>query len=88
MSIDFSQTTLNEAMDEIADSIKGTCDSEDKWVEILEDWGFYVDSDDIVDYLLDRNIERCSGCGWWHESHELVNEDNDIVGCEQCRKFE
>lgn len=68
--------------------IIGTCMTNS---EIAEKFG--ISEDDVEDYLLNYNVERCSGCGWWFESGELTPDedtepdDDDLVGkCQDCRK--
>lgn len=53
----------------------------------------YLDPSDIEDQLLDINVERCQGCGWWHESGDLTPDpeeegnDEELTGyCIDCRK--
>lgn len=45
-----------------------------------------VDPEEAEDQLLDVSLERCKGCGWWFEPGELIDENNEVVGCDQCRK--
>jgi hypothetical protein len=50
------------------------------------------DVNEIEDQLLDLNLERCAGCGWWVESGELVpsddDEKSDLTGCcQDCRDY-
>ena len=51
------------------------------------DW----DVNEIEDQLLDRTLERCQGCDWWHESGDLTpyTDDCDLVGyCPDCRDYQ
>jgi len=66
---------------DVADYALGTCNSE---AEIAEH--FDIEEEDVIDLLLDANVERCPGCDWWHEAGELVNDDGELVGCDQCRE--
>ena len=66
----------------IYDFVIGSCCGE---TEIAE--RFDLDIDDVLEVLLDVNIESCSGCGWWFDCGELVDEEGDLTGyCQDCRK--
>lgn len=71
----------NIALKKLANSLEGTCDTLDRHVEKLDLEKCNFDEGDLLEF----NIEPCSGCGWWMESSELVNEDSEVVGCSQCR---
>jgi hypothetical protein len=47
-----------------------------------------VDPEELEEAVEDRNLERCSGCDWWMESHELIDDDGEVVGCRDCRPSE
>ena len=68
---------------EVSDYLEGTCLSVDAAIEHFE---LNIDVEDLEDALLDVGLERCSGCGWWMESYELVDDDSEVVGCIQCRE--
>jgi hypothetical protein len=36
--------------------------------------------DDLCEF-----VERCQGCDWWMHPGELVDEEGEVVGCDQCR---
>lgn len=65
--------------------LEGTCNSAHMAIE-------YFDLDctieDVEEAMLDMNLEQCPMCGWWTESCELVDDEGDVVGCDQCRKGE
>jgi len=67
--------------DQLLNYLQGTCQSLDAAVEFLE-------LDPVVDWedeMLSAGMELCLGCGWWHESGELVHEDEADTGyCEDC----
>lgn len=46
--------------------------------------GFQIDS--LEADLADCNLERCEGCGWWFEAGELVDDEDELVGCQNCRE--
>jgi hypothetical protein len=66
----------------VATAVLGTASSLDDVVERLE---LDVDVDTVEDQLVDVSVERCDGCGWWCESSELVDDTDEVVGCESCR---
>jgi hypothetical protein len=47
----------------------------------------WLSAGDLEDTLLDADLERCQGCGWWFDSFDLVgDEDDDEAGyCDDCR---
>jgi hypothetical protein len=47
-----------------------------------------VDPEELEEAVEERGLERCPGCDWWMGSYELIDEDNEVVGCEQCRPRE
>ena len=67
----------------IAEELEGTCDI---IPSVLEKLDIEADTSDVESDLLDFNLERCPCCGWWMESWELIDEDGNEVGCEQCRQ--
>ncbi|MBS3648791.1 hypothetical protein KEU06_09255 [Pseudaminobacter sp. 19-2017] len=68
-------------LDRLIHHIQGTCLSIEQAVESLE----LDPSIDWKDKLLDRNIELCGVCNWWHESGELeFDEQRNFGVCEQC----
>jgi hypothetical protein len=70
----------------VAHDLFDTCNSIDSALDTLGLEGEF-DATDWEDWLLDVNCERCAGCGWWHDSSALVDEeDDDNTGyCEDCR---
>lgn len=44
-----------------------------------------LDEAEVQDALCGYGLELCK-CGWWVESHELIDDDCNVVGCEDCRK--
>lgn len=72
---------ISETREELADYLIGTCHTLDSAIEFLE-----LDQEiDWDDEMLSANIELCLGCGWWHESGDLVHEDEADTGyCEDC----
>lgn len=76
----------DDTLSKIADGLLGTSNS---ILYLLEKYAvdeFYIDL--VEDYLLEHNVEQCELCGWWFESHELVDSDNEVVGCRDCRPAE
>lgn len=72
---------IDDPLDRLVHHVQGTCLSVAHAVEQL-------DLDEAIDWedkLLDRNIELCGVCGWWHESCELEFDDERGFGiCQQC----
>lgn len=48
---------------------------------------FEVDQEELDDILLDLNVEKCSNCGWYVDSRDLLpdGEDNPDGFCIHCR---
>ena len=72
-------------LERVAAVLEGTCKNVE---DVLEALGIEADPDDVEDQLLEISIERCPYCAWWMESCEMVNDDNEVVGCDQCREPE
>lgn len=47
----------------------------------------HIDENDIEEWLLSRNIEKCPCCEWMVESYQLIPDgEEDADGhCENCR---
>lgn len=76
-----SPDEILEKREELAAYLLGTCHSLDSAIEYLE-----LDLEvDWEDEILSANTEACLGCGWWHESGDLVHDDEADTGyCEDC----
>lgn len=74
-----------ESLDNLGHILRGTCKSIHEGLECA---GIEDNGEDWEDELLNVNTEQCSSCGWWFESCELVNpdDDEDIGRCDQCRE--
>lgn len=72
----------DEQLQEIINSVQGTCSS---LGYVCEGLGFNED-DLTLDQLseIDDCYIQCPNCGWWVEPHELANEDM----CEDCYEAE
>lgn len=79
-----------ELLDELADSLEGTCDNigtgisrltyrDDITVEEIEEMREWDDDD-----LLDVNLEQCSDCGWWERNCSPDEENDDAPLCAEC----
>lgn len=70
-----------ELTDEIKQYFIGSSNST---YSAIERFDLDTDDNNLEDALISANIERCPGCDWWYESHELVNAAGDVVGCSDC----
>lgn len=72
----------DEQIDKIAHAAVGTCDTPSALIDRFE---LDCDESTLEDRLLDRNIETCQCCGWWFNSHDLIEAipNGDFV-CDQC----
>lgn len=43
--------------------------------------------DEVEEWGLNHNIERCPTCDWWTESHNLIPTDSEETDgfCDNCR---
>lgn len=41
--------------------------------------------EEVEEALLDCNIERCPQCDYWCLSGELLDIEDNVVGCSSCR---
>jgi hypothetical protein len=44
-----------------------------------------VQTDSLEADLADSNIEPRNGCGWWFNAGEMVDEDGEVVGYQDCQ---
>lgn len=72
-----------EQEQEIAHALLGTCET-----GVFQAEEYEVELQDIEEACLNQNVERCPVCDWWCESSELIDEEGNVVGCDQCRPEE
>lgn len=74
---------IEHEREELVHYLRGTCHTLGMAIESLEldpDW-------DWDDEILTANLETCLGCGWWHDSGELVHENDEDIGfCDDCKE--
>lgn len=76
------QKITDEQFQDLLETIQG---SNETLCVICDKCG--LDEKDLTDYQLeeiDMNYIHCPSCGWWVESHEMVDEDH----CEDCYEGE
>lgn len=75
-------TLTNCQIEEIIQTLQGTCMTLDDGIqEILGD---DKDSDSLSEYdlnLIELEIFKCEQCGWWYETCEKSEDDEN---CEDC----
>ena len=60
----------------------GTCTSEAVIADLLD-----IPDDEVLEYMLDDNVERCERCEWWFHSGELTDDDFGKNGfCYECKR--
>ena len=76
-----------DVLQEIADSLSGTCDNIANVLERMDGNPDGYDVEEIDNALLDLQVERCRDCGWWFECCELTSDDDEECGkCSDCRE--
>src|SRR5262245_45587396 len=75
-----------ETLQRLYQRLEGTCDGIDRALESLGLNPVDYADDEVEDQLCGAGLELCPGCGWWFESGELIDDDNEVVGCEDCRR--
>lgn len=74
--------TSNE--ETILKALVGSGDSVTEEVLLTEELGIALEEIETV--MLNHGYERCATCEMWVESHELLNEEGDVVGdCIACQ---
>ena len=65
------------------DLVTSYADGYERALMIAEEEGI----EDLDEFLLDHNVEKCPGCEWYVESGELIPPDEDDPDgfCENCR---
>ena len=69
--------------DEADDALLGTCRDLTSWLEQHYDILTEEEHDAVRELM---TIEECQICGWWHECGELVDDDDEVVGCSNSRE--
>ena len=66
------------------DAATGYADGWTRAMRILEP---YISADEVDEFLLSNNIEKCNSCEWFVESSELIPDGSDDPDglCENCR---
>lgn len=60
--------------EEVVEQLAGTCNTE------IED----MDTDEVIEIMVDAGYEICPECEWWVEQGELMNEDDVHTSCDNC----
>lgn len=65
------------------DMAQGTCRSVE---DIAESLSLLLDrnvtSEEVEEALADSDIELCSSCGWWCETNEMTERDDEPICCD------
>ncbi|MFM9270908.1 hypothetical protein ACJ7V3_11675 [Halomonas elongata] len=69
---------------EVAYYFEGSCNSVDAFED---DPDIPLTDDQVTDILLEKEIEMCSGCGWWLHQADLEEVDGEVL-CTDCREDE
>jgi len=83
----YRRRTLTHAqLQQLSNILLGTSESIEGVVDRMG-WLPFSDliADQVNDFLMDGNIERCHLCDSWYFSNELIDDDNNVVGCSSCR---
>jgi len=64
--------------------LEGTCRTPQNAIDYFD---LKCTPEEVIDAMLDCNLEMCPGCGWWVESSELIDENDNQVECENCRSY-
>lgn len=71
-------------MDTVAENLRGTSRSLDE--ELADEFGEGADITDFDTELLrhlDDQVMECECCGWWCETHEFADSDDQV--CSDCQ---
>jgi hypothetical protein len=71
----------------VVSAVVGTCLTADKIIERFSlDKMIHVDTEEkLLELLEDWGVELCPHCNWWVESSELLDDEDNVVGCQDCR---
>lgn len=77
--------TQERDLDRLVSALHGTSDSPAGKVETLELAALTHLAEDELEDLIADDLERCQGCGWWHEPGHLTHDnDADDGRCDDC----
>lgn len=71
-----------KAVEEVAEELRGTCDSLQTVLERNDMEG--MDNDAEFCAALDALVFECECCMWWHEQSEMGERNDDRWICESC----
>lgn len=71
-----------KTVEEIAEELRGTCDSLQTVLERNDMDG--MDNDAEFCAALDAIVFECTCCQWWHEQSEMGDRDDDQWICQSC----
>ncbi|MFA7218979.1 MAG: hypothetical protein WC119_00440 [Synergistaceae bacterium] len=79
------ENQYNLSDDDIGDLLTGYADGERR---VMQETGMEID--EIEEWGLNHNIEKCPTCGCWTESHNLLPDEPDDSDepdgfCDNCR---
>lgn len=85
----YSKVLTDDQLRILADAIVGTADDVEGLVSRRLDIELDADGvQDVEEALESLGFERCPGCEWWCYAWQLLNDADDVVGCDQCRPAE
>jgi len=68
--------------DRVFEYLRGSCYSP---AQVVDYFDLDCEPGDVGEKMLDMGLEVCPGCGWWVESWELVDENGEVVLCDNCK---
>jgi len=72
-------------IERISEDLIGTCNTIESVMEIL-----MIDEkhkEEVESRIEECDIELCNGCGWWVETYDLINDENEQENtCSNCRE--
>ncbi len=72
----------DEELQRIALSMIGTCDSVEQVIARMD---LEINTEELEEALSNANVEQCELCNWWFDAGDLLDDNSEVVGCEDCR---
>lgn len=73
----------SDTWNQVYDYLIGTAHTADGAIERFD---LDCDIGDVEEAMEELNLECCPTCGWWVETHELIDDELEVLDtCSNCR---
>jgi hypothetical protein len=47
-----------------------------------------LSAEELVEFMLEKNYERCKACRWFKPCGEFLDENDDLKNCDECQPLQ